>query len=133
MNKESLTQKFLGLFHYDGRIDPIVLTLYLVINLIVLANSILHYPKIGYDAVENLNYIQILPDRLPSRQDTYEFFSPPLPYFLPSRFDIICEKYASDTFNNKNDVNSVQPAVLTTASLHKVSMYCFPSAQPFSY
>src|SRR5271157_3466995 len=94
------------LFRCNGKIDPIVLTLCLVINIIVLANSILHFPKIGYDAIENLNYIQILPDRLPSRQDTYEFFSPPLPYFLPSRFDIICEKYVSDTFKNKNDVTS---------------------------
>jgi 4-amino-4-deoxy-L-arabinose transferase-like glycosyltransferase len=106
MNKESVTQKFLNLFRYGGKIDPIVIILCLVINLIVLVNAILHYPKIGYDAVENLNYVQILPDRLPSRQDTYEFFSPPLPYFLPSRFDIICEKYVSDTFNNKNDINS---------------------------
>ena len=96
----------MSLFRYNGKIDPIILTLCLVINIIVLANSILHYPKIGYDAVENLNYIQILPDRLPSRQDTYEFFSPPLPYFLPSRFDIICEKYVSDIFKNKNDINS---------------------------
>src|SRR5271157_1878626 len=106
MNKESLTQKFLNLFRYDGKIDPIVLTLCLIINIIVLANSILHFPKIGYDAIENLNYIQILPDRLPSRQDTYEFFSPPLPYFLPSRFDIICEKYVSDTFKNQNGITS---------------------------
>lgn len=72
--------------------------------MIVLANSILHYPKIGYDVGQHLNYIQILPDRLPSNKDTYEFFSPPLPYFLPSRFDVICEQYASDirTYNGLN-------------------------------
>ena len=104
MKKESLIHRFLNLFRYNGRIDSIVLTLCLLINLIVLANAILHYPKIGYDVGQHLNYIQILPDRLPSNKDTYEFFSPPLPYFLPSRFDVICEHYASDirTYNGLN-------------------------------
>jgi 4-amino-4-deoxy-L-arabinose transferase-like glycosyltransferase len=92
----------MGLFQSNGKIDPIILTLCLVINAIVLANAILHYPKIGYDAVENLNYIQILPDRLPIRQDTYEFFSPPLPYFMPSRFDILCEHYGSTRLSTYN-------------------------------
>ena len=108
MKKESLFNKFTNLFRYDGRLDPIVIILCMVINMIVLANAILHYPKIGYDAVMHLNYIQTLPDRLPTLKDTHEFFSPPLPYFLPSRFDIICEQHASDiqTFNGLNSSNT---------------------------
>jgi 4-amino-4-deoxy-L-arabinose transferase-like glycosyltransferase len=102
MKKDSAIQKFLSLFKSSNKIDPIILTLCLVINIIVLANAILHYPKIGYDASENLNYIQVLPDRLPVRQDTYEFFSPPLPYFLPSRFDMLCEHYGSTQLNTYN-------------------------------
>ena len=105
MKKDFLIQRFLDLFRYNGRIDPIVLTLCMVINGIVLANAILHYPKVGYDAVEDLNYIQVLPDRLPTFQDTYEFFSPPLPYFLPSRFDIICEQYAPDALRKYNGLD----------------------------
>jgi len=100
MKKDSVIQRFMSLFQTNGKIDPIILTLCLVINVIVLANAILHYPKIGYDVIQHLNYIQILPDRLPSQKDTYEFFSPPLPYFLPSRFDAICEQYTPDTFTN---------------------------------
>ena len=61
MKKDSVIQKFLGLFQSNGKIDPIILTLCLIINVIVLANAILHYPKIGYDAIENLNYIQSPP------------------------------------------------------------------------
>jgi hypothetical protein len=96
VKKESLIKRIPNLFRDGGRIDPILLTLCLVINLIVLMNAILHYPKIGYDVVQNLNYIQVLPDRLPTPNDSYEFFSPPLPYFLPSRFDSICEQHAPD-------------------------------------
>ncbi len=105
MKKDSLIQRFLNLFRYDGRIDPIILTLCLVINVIVLANAILHYPKVGYDVVENLNYIQVLPDRLPSYADTSEFFSPPLPFFLASRFDAICEQHAPDALRIYNGLN----------------------------
>jgi 4-amino-4-deoxy-L-arabinose transferase-like glycosyltransferase len=101
VKKESLINRFLNLFRYNGRIDPIILSLCLVVNIIVLTNAILHYPKVGYDVVQNLNYIQVLPDRLPTFNDTSEFFSPPLPFFLPSVFDSICEQHASDihTYN----------------------------------
>jgi 4-amino-4-deoxy-L-arabinose transferase-like glycosyltransferase len=105
VKKESLIDRFINLFRYDGKIDPVILTLCLVINIIVLTNAILHYPKIGYDVVQDLNYIQVLPDRLPTFQDTYEFFSPPLPYFLPSRFDVICEQHAPDALQNYNGLS----------------------------
>ena len=105
MKKESLINRFLNLSRFNGRIDPIILTLCLIINIIVLANAILHYPKIGYDVVQDLNYIQVLPDRLPTSHDTYEFFSPPLPFFLPSRFDTICEQHAPDVLRVYNGLN----------------------------
>ncbi|MFZ1043393.1 MAG: hypothetical protein WCA79_06080 [Anaerolineales bacterium] len=105
MKKDSLIHRFIDLFRDNGRIDPIILTLCLVINVIVLANAILHYPKVGYDVVENLNYIQVLPDRLPSYNDTSEFFSPPLPFFLASRFDAICEQHAPDALRVYNGLN----------------------------
>lgn len=62
----------------------------LIINLIVLTNSILQSPKVGYDVTLHLKYIQVLPLRLPTSQDTGEYFSAPLPYFIPSLFDKIC-------------------------------------------
>ncbi len=105
MKKDSLIQRLLNLFRYNGRIDPIILSLCLVINVIVSVNAILHYPKIGYDVVQDLNYIQVLPDRLPTFQDTYEFFSPPLPFFLPSVFDSICEQHAPDALRTYNGLN----------------------------
>ena len=105
MKKNSLINKFLNLFRYDGRIDYIILVLCSAINVIVLINAILQHPKIGYDVGQYLNYIQVLPDPLPSYHDTSEFFSPPLPYFLPSRFDIICEQHAPDALQTYNGLN----------------------------
>lgn len=77
-------------FYYEGKIDKPILVLYLAINLLVLINNILHHPVIGYDAKENLKYIRSLPYRLPDDTDTREFFSAPLPYFLPSLIDKAC-------------------------------------------
>ena len=77
-------------FHHDGRVDRLTLALFLAINGLVLANSVLHDPGIGYDAVDHLRYIRTLPLRMPSEADTREFFSPPLPYLVPSLVDEAC-------------------------------------------
>jgi len=77
-------------FHHDGRLDRLTVALFLAINGLVLANSILHDPAIGYDTVDHLRYIRTLPWRMPSEADTREFFSPPLPYLLPSLVDEVC-------------------------------------------
>ena len=64
-----------------------------VINSIVLVNTILHHPKIGYDVTSHLTNIQIYPIRFPTPQDSSEFFSAPLSYLLPSLYDKICVYY----------------------------------------
>jgi hypothetical protein len=85
-----LASSFRDLFLHNGKIDKILLAIFLVINLLVLTNSILQNPEMGYDAEDHLAYIQVLPFRLPNDQDTREFFSPPLPYFLPSFVNKAC-------------------------------------------
>lgn len=55
----------------------------------------------GYDGLEHLKYIKVLPGRLPTPQDTYEFFSPPLAYFLPSLADKACPSiWGNQPFHN---------------------------------
>lgn len=81
-----------GSFLHDGRVDKFLLALFLAINLLVLTNSTLHDPQIGYDAKGYLGYIRALPYRLPTYEDTHEFFSAPLPYFLPSLVDEACQR-----------------------------------------
>ena len=53
-----------------------------LVNMLVLANALLHDPKIGYDASAHLKYATTLARTgwLPRATDTNEFFSPPLPY-----------------------------------------------------
>ncbi len=59
----------------------VVIAVYLVINGIVFYNARKHDPGIGYDSDAHLHYLMTLAQgRLPTRDDTGEFFSPPLPY-----------------------------------------------------
>ena len=90
MFKETVGQ-LRSVFINDRKLDLPLLGLFVLINLIVFINAVLHNPKIGYDAVHHLTYLQVLFDRLPTQQDTPEFFSPPLPYILPAIFDKACE------------------------------------------
>lgn len=78
------------IFHYQGKVDFLLLAIFVLVNGLVLINSILHNPEMGYDADDHLAYMQVLPYRLPYEDDTREFFSPPLPYFLPSLVDKAC-------------------------------------------
>jgi hypothetical protein len=61
-----------------------ITSLVVAINLLVLINNILHDPGIGYDAQSHLDYVYVMPYRLPTPEDTSEFFSAPLPYLIPS-------------------------------------------------
>ncbi len=91
-----IVQQVKSVFLNDKKLDIPLLGLFILINLIVLINALIHHPKIGYDAVNHLSYIQVLFDRLPTDQDTPEFFSPPLPYALPAIFDKACEIARND-------------------------------------
>ena len=85
-----MLQKARGLFCTAGKTDWPIVTLFVAINLLVAINAIWHHPKIGYDVVDNITYIQVLSHRLPRSTDTGEFFSPPLPFFLASLYDRVC-------------------------------------------
>jgi hypothetical protein len=83
-------------FFHNGRLDRLTLALFLAINGLVLVNFILHDPGVGYDAVQNFRYIRTLPSRLPSETDSHEFFSPPLPYLVPSLVDKACLAWSGE-------------------------------------
>lgn len=68
----------------------------ILINLLVLSNSVIHHPIIGYDTTEHLRYVQVLLDRLPGPEQSAEFFSPPLPYYIPSAVYKICIQSSDD-------------------------------------
>ena len=55
--------------------------LFVFVNSVVLVNALLHDPFVGYDANAHFGYIGALSEgRLPTPDDTFEFFTPPLAY-----------------------------------------------------
>ncbi len=83
-------------FLFEGNINKALLALFVAINLLVLTNTVLHDPVIGYDGTEHLKYLRVLPYRLPVPAETREYFSAPLPYFLPSLLDKACLRWRGE-------------------------------------
>ena len=66
-------------------------------TLYILIYNIFHYnPALGYDAEAHYNYVNYLsrdmPNviKLPSSEETREFFNPPLGYIVPSVVQVFC-------------------------------------------
>ncbi len=79
-------------------LSRIILTIVIAINLLVATNALLHNPFIGYDAGFHLDYVSVAAVHLPTKLDSAEYYSPPLPYFLPSLLFQLCK---SDTITCK--------------------------------
>ncbi|MGE5072989.1 MAG: hypothetical protein ACM3MF_06140, partial [Anaerolineae bacterium] len=73
-------------FYAGGRLHKPLLILFVLINLLVLVNAVLHDPTKGYDAKDHLQYIETLAQdrRIPTCQDSAQCYIPPLPYMLPA-------------------------------------------------
>ena len=72
-------------FRTGARLDVRLLSVFVVINALVLVNAFFHDPTVGYDTRSYFAYIGALSKlRLVTPQDTREFFSPPLPFALPA-------------------------------------------------
>jgi len=72
-------------------LNRIILTIACFINLLVATNAFLHNPSVGYDSKEHLNYISVVAVHLPTKSESGEYYSPPLPYFLPSLIFQLCK------------------------------------------
>ena len=73
-----------------------------VILFIMIFNVFSYYHEFGYDGQDHKWYIEVLPLDLPTQNDTKEFFSPPLPYLLPSIIDSICDKLVEANLTSLN-------------------------------
>jgi hypothetical protein len=70
---------------HAGRLAWPLIALFLGINALVAVNAYLHPPSVGYDAADHLAYVSALSElRLPTPEDTTEFFNPPLSYVVPA-------------------------------------------------
>lgn len=72
-------------FLSESRLDVRLVTVFLVINGLVLANACFHDPTIAYDSRSYFSYIEALSEFRPvTPRDSREFFSPPLPFAFPA-------------------------------------------------
>ncbi len=66
------------------KVELLIIKLFVfIIIALVGVNSIIHDPIVGYDADAHLDYLAVVGNHLPSEIESGEFFSPPLPYYLP--------------------------------------------------
>ncbi len=80
-----LRQYLTNPFRFENKINTALVIIFLVINGLVLVNAVLHPAEVGYDAPQHLKYIKVLSQsRLPTPNDTNQFYAPPLPYALPA-------------------------------------------------
>lgn len=121
----SLKSYIISPFLFRDKINKVLVLIFILINGIVLFNAAFHYPKAAYDGYSHLKYIRKLEVRLPIRGDTAEFFSPPLPYFFPSRIYGIC--HHTEINEEWNDL-SIEPCLLLagkSAQLQNVFLSIF--------
>ena len=86
-------RKLIEPFRSGEKFNIPLIVIFALMNGFVLVNSRLHAPWVGYDANAHLSYIRALSGfHLVTPSDSSEFFSPPLPYFLPALFYAVTGK-----------------------------------------
>lgn len=72
-------------FSQGGQVSIGLVLLYAAVNMVVTVNVWVHPPLIAYDAQGHYAYALVLSEgHLPTREESYAFFSPPLPYLIPA-------------------------------------------------
>ena len=108
--------------------SKIIFLLISLSSLYILICNILHFnPILGYDAEAHFNYVdylsRYLPNelRLPSSDETREFFNPPLGYLIPSIAQVFCRNIitSSDLLLN------CQPIYGKVTQIFQSFMYIF--------
>ena len=118
----------------EQNLNRVILAIACIINALVAVNAAFHNPFIGYDADNHLDYVSVLADHLPTKSDSLEYYSPPLPYFLPSLIFQLCEsntitcKYVAGKF--AQGINLLLSIVITVF-LIKIADLIRPKDQHF--
>jgi len=72
-------------FSANGQLSLILIGLFVVLNAIVLFDAMRQPSAIGYDAEDHYANVRVIAEgRLPTKADSNEFFSPPVPYLAPA-------------------------------------------------
>lgn len=82
---QTFLKKSLKPFQDGNRLNIALMLVYGLIHGLMLFNAWQHDTAIGYDAYAHSDYIEALSQfRRVTPEDSYEFFSPPLPYIVPA-------------------------------------------------
>lgn len=102
-----------------GQVNRALVALFLLINAIVALNAIIHHPMIGYDGVGHLRYVGALAEgRIPTHEDTKEFFTPPLPFVVPAlAYAIIREPCTAAGVGSEWDISSIPPCLVVAGKV----------------
>ena len=85
--------------------NKLIQILSVIIFCILIFNTFNYYHELGYDGQHHKYNMEVLPSNLPTEEDTKEFFNPPLPYFIPSIVDKVCDKLIYPNFSDVNCSN----------------------------
>jgi hypothetical protein len=102
-------------FLSNGRLDLGIVSLFLLINSLVFINASLHNPESAYDVYGHMGYVKALNTeyRMPTPKESYEFFSPPLPYLIPAIFQNLTNFLTTNVAKFGQYVNGVVSVLLT--------------------
>ena len=112
-----------------------------ILLLVSVTNVFSYYHELGYDGQHHKWYIEVLPFSLPTEQETKEFFSPPLPYLVPSIVDKFCDKSVeldlietncSIVYGNVGQIFQVFLLIMTFIVLCKIVEIIFPKNKEFA-
>ena len=82
---ERFGQRIRPIFSASGKIQPLLVGLFILVNGIVTFNIVTGSALLGYDSEgHTANVAQYAQGRLPTLKESGEYFSPPLPYLLPA-------------------------------------------------
>jgi hypothetical protein len=81
-----IIREIVGPFYSNHKVNKPLVAIFILINLLVLINTILHDPYQGYDAGDHIHYIKTLAIKkeIPTCADSAQCYIPPLPYMLPA-------------------------------------------------
>ena len=82
----TIVREVFGPFYHNGKVYKPLVFLFILINLLVLTNTVLHDPYQGYDAGDHIHYIKALAinREIPTCAESAQCYIPPLAYMLPA-------------------------------------------------
>ena len=122
-----ILNKFKNLKFFEQNILEKIIIVYLIfaVSFILIYNLINYDVLYGYDAEAHLSYVNYvamyLPQefRLPLKNDTYEFFNPPIAYIFPALVQVLCRNLSM----SENLVEYCQPVYGKATQVFQTILY----------